>query len=370
MAAVENLHGGVQIFDPWTRYEGPLLEEPGGSASLPFISVIIPTWCDETHIAACLDSILKQDYPLYRMEILVSDGLSTDATPEIVRRYARDYPQVRLLDNEEQLLSAGMNRAIQVSQGSIIVRVDVRSEYPPNYIRKCMETLRLTGADNVGGPRRPRARTHFQQAVAAARESVLEVEGEPAPAAAQDGYVESVYPGAFRRETLQRVGLFDPGAVDREDIEINQRILAAGGKIYLNSAIESYYCPAANLRALAARYFECGRGRARTALKHGRFQQFRSLAPSCAAWSLAVLVLLGLLAPVVWWALLAAGALYLGTAATEALRLSLRHGPHALWLLPPLFLTMHLAQATGVTFGLCYYACNPDWNSQRTPMLT
>src|SRR5580704_13779118 len=50
----------------------------------PFISVVIPVYNEERHIAECLDSVLDQDYPADRYEVIVADGGSDDRTRAIV----------------------------------------------------------------------------------------------------------------------------------------------------------------------------------------------------------------------------------------------------------------------------------------------
>jgi glycosyltransferase involved in cell wall biosynthesis len=75
----------------------------------PFISVIIPMRNEERYIARCLDSILTNDYPQTRLEILVIDGMSTDRSRDIVREYATRHPSLRLLDNPERFVPAALN---------------------------------------------------------------------------------------------------------------------------------------------------------------------------------------------------------------------------------------------------------------------
>lgn len=64
--------------------------EHGGK---PLVSVVVQTYNQEQYIAECLDGILSQqtDFPI---EVIVFDDASTDATPQIVRRYAEQYPEL------------------------------------------------------------------------------------------------------------------------------------------------------------------------------------------------------------------------------------------------------------------------------------
>ena len=61
-------------------------------SSLPFISIIIPCRNEGKFIGKALDSIIANDYPKDRLEILLVDGMSEDGTREIVERYTQQYP--------------------------------------------------------------------------------------------------------------------------------------------------------------------------------------------------------------------------------------------------------------------------------------
>src|SRR5258707_13737719 len=64
-------------------------------ASGPLVSILVPARNEARTIARCVISLVRQDYPC--CEVLVLDDESEDATPEIVDRVARRYPQMRLL---------------------------------------------------------------------------------------------------------------------------------------------------------------------------------------------------------------------------------------------------------------------------------
>jgi glycosyltransferase involved in cell wall biosynthesis len=60
-------------------------------------SICVPVFNGADHLEEALDSILAQDYP--RLEVVVSDNASDDATAEIVSRYARSDPRIRYRRN-------------------------------------------------------------------------------------------------------------------------------------------------------------------------------------------------------------------------------------------------------------------------------
>ena len=164
------------------------------------------------------------------------------------------------MDNPERLQAPGMNRMIREARGDVIVRMDVHSDYAGDYVRRCIEVLDRTGADNVGGAARPRANTFFQRALCAALESPLGVGGSKYRDESFEGFVETIFPGAFRRRVFEKIGLYDPCAVTNEDAELNQRLIDSGGKIYLSRDIVVHYYPRESFRALSKQYFKYGHG--------------------------------------------------------------------------------------------------------------
>jgi cellulose synthase/poly-beta-1,6-N-acetylglucosamine synthase-like glycosyltransferase len=329
---------------------------------LPFVTIAMPCLNEEAYIEACIRSVQAQDYPKDRMEILVADGGSIDATREILIRLAAEDPRIRTIPNPDRIQAAGLNEIIRRSKGDVIIRMDVHAEYASDFIKKCVQVLEKTGADNVGGAARPKAKTWFQSAVAAALDSPLAVGGSKYRDAENEGYVETVFPGAFRRSVFEKVGLFDPRAVTNEDAEINQRINANGGRVYLSRDIVVYYYPRDSFPALAKQYFRYGQGRARTLLKHGRFLSVRPAIP--------FLMIAGealVLATSPWHRLarytLGAYAVLTGL---EALRVGRKAGLPAIPVVWAVFPVLHLAHGIGFAAGLVKYKLEPDWTTAET----
>ena len=51
------------------------------------VSVVVPILNEEAYIGPCIESILKQDFPRERMEVLFVDGDSEDKTTAIIAQY-------------------------------------------------------------------------------------------------------------------------------------------------------------------------------------------------------------------------------------------------------------------------------------------
>jgi glycosyltransferase involved in cell wall biosynthesis len=246
---------------------------------LPTVTIAMPAYNEENYIEACIASVQAQDYPKDRIEILVADGRSTDRTLDILARLSAEDPRIKVVDNPARLQAAGLGQMVKQATGDIIVRMDVHCEYAPDYVRRCVETLERTGADNVGGAQRAKSKSFFQRALCAALDSPLGVGGAAYRSADSEGFVDTVFLGAFRRKVFETVGLWDPGAITNEDAELNQRILEAGGQIYLSRDIVVHYFPRDSFKTLAKQYYKYGRGRARTLLKLGSFPTLRPALP-------------------------------------------------------------------------------------------
>ena len=97
------------------------------------LSVICPIYNEERYIAACIESILAQDYPKDDLEVIFADGMSNDRTREIVAQYTAQYPWIRVIDNPKRIVPPALNAAIAASKGDIIMRLDAHAIYPSNY---------------------------------------------------------------------------------------------------------------------------------------------------------------------------------------------------------------------------------------------
>lgn len=326
----------------------------------PRVTIAMPAYNEERYIEACIASVQAQDYPRNLIEILIADGRSTDRTREIIAALTAADPRIHLVDNPARLQAAGLGQMVKQAAGDIVVRMDVHCEYAPDYVRKCVEVLERTGADNVGGSQRARARTAFQHALCAALGSPLGVGGARYRSPDAEGFVDTVFLGAFRRRVFETVGLWDPGAITNEDAELNQRILDSGGQIYLSREIVVHYFPRDSFKTLARQYYKYGIGRARTLLKLGSFPNVRPALPFLMVAGGTLL----LTVPPLWPLAPAAFATYALATGAEAVRVGARLGPAAIPTIWAIFPTLHLSHGIGFAAGLLRYLRKPDWPAE------
>jgi len=300
---------------------------------------------DETRVQACIRGVQAQDWPPDRLEILVADGMSIDATRETLARLASEDLRIRLLDNPARTLGGGLDECVRHARGEFVVRMDVRADHGPEFVRQCVEELDRTGADRLAGRVHGKAKTFFQRCVVAALASPLGV--------------DRPWTGAFRRSVFERIGMFDPKAVADEDAELDHRIVGEGGRVHDSSEVASYHYPSESMRALGREYFERGRGRARTLLKHGRLRSLRPALPFLCLVGEAALLATSPWHPFGVWSL-AAYALATGA---EAVRVGRREGVAAVPTVWAIFPVLHVSHGAGFAAGLVKYALRPDWDA-------
>jgi succinoglycan biosynthesis protein ExoA len=267
--------------------------------AFPRVSVVMPCFNEERFIARTLESLID-DEVRENCEILVVDGMSTDGTRDVVRKIAEKGPLIRLLDNPERTQGYGLNLGIEEAAGDIIARVDAHCLYPEGYIRRCVELLEKTGAENAGGTRICTASRGgaAAQAVALAVRHPMGVGDSRFQLGNFSGYADGAYYGTFRKALFEEIGPYDPLAYPNEDGELNLRILKTGKKIYLDSSIKIVYYPRETLGDLARQYFRYGQGRCYTILKHKRLTSWRQVLPAALVPGLAASLILGLWMPV------------------------------------------------------------------------
>lgn len=225
---------------------------------MKMVSIIIPCRNEEKYISKCLDSIIAQNYPNDKLEVLVVDGMSDDGTREILATYIREYPFVRLLDNSRKVAPAALNIGIKKARNEIIIRMDAHNVYERSYISKCIKYLKGYNVDNVGGVWVTLSGSDglLAKAIALVLSHSFGVGNSYFRTGLKEPkYVDTVPFGCYRKEIFEKIGLFNENLVRNQDIEFNLRLKKAGGKILLVPGIISYYHARSTLTALAKNNF-------------------------------------------------------------------------------------------------------------------
>ena len=354
-----------------------------------YLTIVIPVRNEAEHIAGVLDRLLEQNYDQDKLEIIVVDGMSEDATPHIVQEYVQKYPNIiRYFTNPKRLASPARNIGVQNARGEAVLIVDghciIDNE---EMLRSVSEAFEHTGADCLGRPqplemngcRTPQAeqsgRTpqaeRLTWAIAAARRSPL---GHHPDSFIYSGKAQfspaSSVAVAYRKSVFEKIGLFDENFDAAEDVEFNTRIDAAGLTCYFDPAIAVHYVPRKTLKELKYQMERYGRGRVRLWRKHPHTASWKSFAPGLFLFVIIVAVVLfplsyiGLLKAglttgpsllgMLWWFALGSFfwcviVLYIAAVFAESIRLTFKQKRQDIVLfLPVVFFVVHFGYGWGV----------------------
>ncbi len=314
----------------------------------PLVSVVIPMRNEAAHIGRCIDSVLAQDYPPDQIEVIAVDGSSDDGSTNILRGYGR---RVQVLPNPQRIVPTAMNIGIRAARGTVIARVDAHTVLAPDYIRIGVETLRVTGADNVGGPMHAAGGGAWGKAIALAMASRFGI-GAYFHFATTDRDVDTVYMGMYTRAALERIGLFDEELVRNQDDELNYRLRKQGGRIFLTTRMRSRYQNRQGVRTLARQFLQYGLWKVRVLQKHPRQMSPRQFAPPLFVLSVIVAGLLAPWRPLAAWVLLATVLAYTAALTAAAELAARQHGWRTMLRVIVAFVTMHVSWGAGFLVGL------------------
>jgi cellulose synthase/poly-beta-1,6-N-acetylglucosamine synthase-like glycosyltransferase len=245
----------------------------------PFISIVVPIRNEEATIERLARSLLDQDYPHDRYEILMCDGGSTDRTHAILRGVDTT-GRIRVLDNPGRTAPAALNVAIAAARGEIVTRVDGHSYVASDYLSRIVAVMEESGEAVVGGPVRMDADTPFRRALVEALYAKIAVGAVPYRTLQTRTYVESLQTGSFKRSVLEHVGPFDESLAVVEDLDMNTRIRKAGYKLLLDPSIRFWYLPRPSLGALWRQIYTVGLVKARILRKHPDIFKWKYVLPS------------------------------------------------------------------------------------------
>jgi cellulose synthase/poly-beta-1,6-N-acetylglucosamine synthase-like glycosyltransferase len=320
--------------------------------SLPFVSVIVPCRNEEKYIGKCLESIIGQDYPKEKTEIIVIDGMSKDKTREIIQKFTTKYPNIKLFDNSKKIQSRGFNIGIKEAQGNILIILGAHTIIAPDFISRNIEYLEKTNADCVGGPIKSINNSFVGRAVSLVISSPFGVGGAKFRYSQKERYVDTVAYGAYRREVFDKIGLFDERLVRNQDIEFNNRLRKADGRIFMTPQIKSYYQAPETLAKLWRQNFRNGLWNIYTQKLVPGSLRIRHFVPLCFVGGLLGSSILTFFTSVGKMLFVLMAGSYILANLFFSIKISFKKGLKYLVVLPITFFTLHFSYGLGSIWGL------------------
>lgn len=230
-----------------TRARARARDARADAAATPSVAVVVPCWNEATTVAVTCDSLLALDYPKEKLEIILVDDGSTDATPSVMARFAA-HPQVRILRKENGGKHTALNAGIALSKAELVGCLDADSFVEPDALREivaCFAAPRVAAATAAMSAHKPEnVLQHMQNA-----EYSFGISLRHAFASVNGLYVT---PGPFsfyRRTVVEELGGFRYGH-QAEDMEMALRLQRAGYAIENAPRARVYTKTPATLREL------------------------------------------------------------------------------------------------------------------------
>lgn len=225
------------------------------------VSIVIPMYNAEQHIVAVLEAIMCQDYPAACEVIVVNDG-STDRSRERVRPYA-EAGRIRVIDQPNRGAVAATNAGFSSARHGIICSIDSDVVLEPGFLGKVMEEF----ADPLVGAVQGYYRTPKNVSFLA---RMMGYDVEARYDAIRALRVTQVCTGdtAYRREALDRVGLFDPQFVYGYDNDMSYRLIKAGYRLIFRKDAKCDHYWKADLASYVRQQYRSAVGRLQLIRKH------------------------------------------------------------------------------------------------------
>lgn len=321
------------------------------------ITIICPIYNEEKYIAKCIESIMQQDFPKDKLEVLFVDGMSKDRTREIINLYLPKCPYIRVLDNPMKIVPYAMNKGILEAKGEVIIRIDAHTIYEKNYFSTLVKRLYDLGADNVGAVCKTDVLNKNSKTLAI--REVLSNRFGVGNSIFRTGIdrvmeVDTVPFGCWRREVFDKYGLYDVRLVRNQDIELNKRILRGGGKIFIVPDTYCTYLARETFSGLAKNNFGNGKWNILTVYFTKQFDSLslRHFIPLIFVLSLVIPTLLStIFLPLILFSLLSLLA-YILLLGSVSLKLSITKRLNFFYLLIS-FIVLHVSYGWGSFMGLC-----------------
>jgi succinoglycan biosynthesis protein ExoA len=336
--------------------------------NLPFVSVVMPVRDEASYIGRSIGSVLSQDYPADRMEIIVADGLSADGTRDVIASLQLANPHIKLIDNPGRIVPTGLNLAIAMARGEYIIRVDGHCEVEKDYVRNCVTHLSRGEVAGVGGPIETIGETKLAEVIALAMRSRFGIGGATFRTGVdKDTFTDTIAFPAYSRAAIERAGPYDEQLVRNQDDEFNSRLRKLGERLLLATNVRSRYYSRSSFRSLWRQYYEYGFWKVRVIQKHPYQVRPRQFAPPLFVATLLFTLALSPFSTFAFWIFSVAIVTYVTASILATLLLTGKVQPRGLTLLPIVFAILHVSYGTGFLVGVFKFI--RPWRERQGPQL-
>jgi glycosyltransferase involved in cell wall biosynthesis len=188
------------------------------SEAKPEVSFVVIAYNESANIERCIRAVLDQQN-CGRLEVVVVDDGSTDATAAIAEAIGHETGQVRVLRSpKNEGRGAARTRGVAAATAELVAMVDADTLLPPNWLEQCRQAI--PSYDAVGGLAVPDGDVTYLynrfHLTPRPRPHTLAITGNN---------------GLYRRQVFEQVPL-DPALAEGEDIAFVKAMQAAGLRLH------------------------------------------------------------------------------------------------------------------------------------------
>jgi len=200
----------------------------GTSNYTPRVAIIVPCYNEAATVGATCESLLALEYPKDKLEIILVDDGSKDATPQAMAAFANN-PQVKILRKENGGKHTALNDGIAMTSAEFFGCLDADSFVASDALREiipCFSSPRVAATTAAMSVHQPsNLLQHMQNA-----EYIFGITLRHSLASVNGIYVTPGPFSLYRRSVIDEIGGFRKGH-QTEDLEMALRIQHAGYEI-------------------------------------------------------------------------------------------------------------------------------------------
>ena len=320
------------------------------------VSFIIVAYNAEKYINNSLNCLIKQDYSLKKIQVLLVDGNSSDNTKKIMQKFKTEnkskFKDIMILDNPKRTLPCGWNVALDKACEEFILRVDAHTTFPKDFIKNNIKEIK-NGEDIVGGKCESITlnSSSKEKLLLIAEDSIFGAGIADFRRKKSKEYVSTLAFAMYRKSVFDDVGKYNEDLARTEDNEMHYRMRKKGYKFLLSPNIKSYRYARNSFKEMIKQKFYNGKWIGITMYYCSKCFSIYHFVPLLFVLGIIISTILAVLNIPIFIILIALA--YLLFNVVNLILIIMKNGFRVEYLLLPfIFLALHLSYGFGTIYGL------------------
>lgn len=237
----------------------------------PYLSIIVPVLNGANHINNLMNSLININYPDNKYEILIVDNGSRDTTVELIKKFQKNIPELKLFFEKRKSSYAARNTGIRNAKGEILVFTDADCIVDKNWLINIVEgfsenSVGCVAGEILSGKWFNIVEEYYTKKDIMSQKNTLNSEFLPYPMTANV---------AYRKVIFEKIGYFDEKLISGGDADFAWRMqLETEYKIVYDQNAIVIHKHRTNIKSLFKQQFSYGYGSVLLYEKHSSFMNF------------------------------------------------------------------------------------------------